>query len=213
MGTETALLVNQLFATLQAIFPAFRQAWPTQPDFEMAKREWTKAFMQSGLTQIEQIRIGVKRFRLLDVPFVPSPGQFITMCYPTPEEIGLPPLHKAFQEAGMNSSPYVKDKVFSHPAVEHAWIETGAANFKTKKEQDVKEMFKRNYEASTRMAINGESFRTIPKGIEDTVRSITPGVAKSHLSSLLNDLKKRLTHVLVKKHIYGLLPTQGHPFA
>ncbi len=73
-------IVNKLFLTFTSIFPAFKQAWPTEIEFENAKREWIKAFNQVGLKDIEEIKKGVDRFRIETTPFVPSPGQFIEMC-------------------------------------------------------------------------------------------------------------------------------------
>ncbi len=79
-------VVNKLFKTFVIIFPAFRQAWATQDDFEAAKREWMKAFKLAKLTDIEKIKIGVNKYRLAATPFVPSPGQFIAMCGMSPDE-------------------------------------------------------------------------------------------------------------------------------
>ena len=60
----------------------------TSNEFENAKREWMKAFRQVGLNDIESIKRGVDAFRVLETPFVPSPGQFIAMCK---KEISLVP--------------------------------------------------------------------------------------------------------------------------
>lgn len=81
-------VVNKLFKTFTTIFPAFRQAWPSQNDFEAAKREWMKAFKLAKLTDVEKIKRGVDKYRLAETPFVPSPGQFIAMCdeFPKNEE-------------------------------------------------------------------------------------------------------------------------------
>lgn len=90
---EDYKIVNKLFLTFQSIFPAFKQAWPTETEFENAKREWMKAFKQVGLKDIEIIKMGVAKFRLLETPFVPSPGQFIAMC--KPEVSMIPPMYTA----------------------------------------------------------------------------------------------------------------------
>lgn len=77
---KTAEIVNKLFLTMQAIFPAFQKAWPTEKEFEMAKVQWVKAFIESNLKDIEDIKRGIANYRKLATPFVPSPGQFIQMC-------------------------------------------------------------------------------------------------------------------------------------
>jgi hypothetical protein len=79
-------IVNKLFKTFVTIFPAFRNAWPTQQEFDAAKKEWMKAFKLAKLTDVEIIKIGVNKYRLAETPFVPSPGQFIAMCGVSPSE-------------------------------------------------------------------------------------------------------------------------------
>lgn len=85
-------LVNELFKTIIGFFPAFKQAWPADAEFEQAKREWMKAFKQVGLNDMDDIKRGVDKFRILANPFVPSPGQFIEMCK---KEVSLvPPMYQ-----------------------------------------------------------------------------------------------------------------------
>ena len=86
-------IVNDLFVVFQSIFPAFKQAWPTATEFENAKREWVKAFKYAGIIDIEAIKLGVNKFRVLETPFVPSPGQFIAMC--KTEVSMIPPMYSA----------------------------------------------------------------------------------------------------------------------
>lgn len=90
---EDAMIVNQLFFALQSIFPAFKQAWPSEALYDKAKIEWTKAFVQAGINNSEKISIGLSKCRLMNTPWIPSPGEFIAMCKP---EISLvPPFYVA----------------------------------------------------------------------------------------------------------------------
>jgi hypothetical protein len=73
-------VINELFKTFSEIFPAFRQAWRSQNEFEGAKRQWMKAFKLAKLIELQAIQRGVDKYRLAPTPFVPSPGQFIAMC-------------------------------------------------------------------------------------------------------------------------------------
>ncbi len=101
--TETDYkLVNELFAVFQSIFPAFKQSWPTESDFERSKREWIKAFKLANLTNLDSIKMGVDKYRLLVTPFVPSPGQFISMC--KPENSMVPPIYKALPPANADTN-------------------------------------------------------------------------------------------------------------
>src|SRR6201986_3537244 len=92
-------IVNRLFDELQVIFPAFRQAWPTEDIFRLAKKHWVKTFMSVGISRLSHIRYGIKRCRLLETPFVPPAAQFVRWCIPLPEEVGLLPEKIAFKVA------------------------------------------------------------------------------------------------------------------
>ncbi len=92
---KDAEIINNLFFSLQGIFPAFRQAWGSDALFEKAKTEWIKAFALAGINSIEKINVGLNKCRLLKTPWIPTPGQFIGMCMPEvslvpPIYIGLP---------------------------------------------------------------------------------------------------------------------------
>lgn len=77
---QTQNIIHDLFETLKAISPAFKQAWPSDKEYNMAKYQWILAFMQCGLKDGEKIKRGVDRFRLLGKAFVPTPGEFIALC-------------------------------------------------------------------------------------------------------------------------------------
>jgi hypothetical protein len=162
---EDYKIVNDLFLIFQSIFPAFKQSWPTETDFENAKREWLKAFKYAKLTEIESIKRGVNKFRISASPFVPSPGQFISMCNPTAEELGLPPVDTAYKEACYNSHPTAQRK-WSHPAVEHACKQTGFHELSTLSQLQSKPLFERNYEITCRMILEGKPLTEINLGIE-----------------------------------------------
>lgn len=157
-------VVNKLFLTFQSIFPAFKQAWPTESDFEAAKREWMKAFRIAGLTDLEKIKYGVNKYRLLPNPFAPSPGQFIAMCNPSPEDLGLPSSFEAWKQVSTQIGNARRQ--FSHKVIDHAFLETGLWNFTHLSAKDAQALFFRNYEITLQMYIEGKTLREIPKAIE-----------------------------------------------
>lgn len=154
--TETDYkIINKLFVTFQSIFPAFRQSWPTEHEFEKAKREWMKAFKQVGLEDLTKIKIGVAKFRTNASPFVPSPGQFIAMCKPTAEDYGLKSTEMAFQEA--STQIYGNEsKVYSHITVKHARDLTGYFLLTNQPRVVSFPIFERNYEESVKQFLEGK---------------------------------------------------------
>lgn len=153
-------LINKLFVTFQSIFPAFKQAWPTEDEFLNAKREWMKAFKQVKLEDIELIKIGVMRFRLLPTPFVPSPGQFIQMCKRPLEEHGLKTPEMAFREACEQSNP-TASKIFSHAVVKLARDLTGSFFLSTHPRSKTFPVFEKHYKDACELFIQNRNLKQI----------------------------------------------------
>lgn len=159
-------VVNALFKELQAVFPAWKQAWPTDDALDSAKRSWIKAFIVEGITQLEQIRFGVERCRSLGTDFMPSVGRFIKLCQPTPEMLGIPPHDKAFREALENSHPSrFGDRSWSHPAVRHAALQCEMHNLGDLIPEKASEVFDRAYEITIRRLVAGLPLEDIAIGI------------------------------------------------
>lgn len=95
---QTAKVVDMVFLQLQAIFPAWRQAWPDDKALALAKRSWTKGLQASGIRTIEQVRFGIEQCRRSGAVFAPSIGQFVAWCLPTAEMLGLPTDDIAWRE-------------------------------------------------------------------------------------------------------------------
>lgn len=146
----TAAVVNALFRELQAIFPAWKQAWPDDDALKAAKRSWIKAFMSQGITQIEQIRHGIEACRALTRPFAPSAGEFIALCVPGPEKMGMPTIGDAWVEALMGT--------YSHEGVRIAASATGLFDLRAAKQEDkgMRQRFERNYQIVIRRAQEGQ---------------------------------------------------------
>jgi hypothetical protein len=163
---EAVDVVNSLFRELQAIFPAWKQAWPTDEALNSAKRSWTKAFMVEGISQLEQIRFGVERCRMLGTDFMPSVGKFIKLCQPTPEMLGIPPHDKAFREALENAHPSrFGNRTWSHEAVRHAVLQCEMHNLGDLDPEKASEVFDRAYEITIRLLVQGLPLEDIAKGI------------------------------------------------
>jgi Replication protein P len=162
----TVDVVNALFKELQAIFPAWKQAWPTDESLRTAKRSWIKAFMVAGICQLEQIRFGIERCRSLGTDFMPSVGKFIKLCLPTPEMLGIPSHAIAFREALENAHPSrFGGRVWSHPAIRHAALQCEMHNLGDLQPEKASEVFDRAYDITIRMLMDGRPLEDIAVGI------------------------------------------------
>lgn len=166
LAAGTVDVVNALFKELQAIFPAWKQAWPDDEALATAKRSWIKAFMAAGINTLEQIRFGVERCRALGRPFAPSVGEFVAMCQPTPEEMGIPPLARALAETLENFHPSrAGSRHWTHPAVRHAALQCEAQNLGSMEVERAEKVFARAYDITIRMLVAGEPLGDIATGI------------------------------------------------
>ncbi|VVO79266.1 hypothetical protein PS870_01703 [Pseudomonas fluorescens] len=162
----TADVVNALFKELQAIFPAWKQAWPTDAALSAAKRSWIKAFIVAEINTIEQIRYGIERCRALGTDFAPSVGKFITLCLPTPEMLGIPSHDKAFREALLNlHSARRTSREWSHPAVRHAALQCEVHNLADLISEKASKVFDRAYDITIRRMVEGLPLEEIALGI------------------------------------------------
>jgi hypothetical protein len=189
----TVDVVNALFKELQAIFPAWKQAWPTDDALNSAKRSWVKAFLVEGINQLEQIRFGVERCRSLGTDFMPSVGKFVKLCQPTPEMLGIPSNDKAFREALENSHPSrFGGRTWSHPAVRHAALQCEMHNLGDLMPEKACEVFERAYEITIRQLVAGLPLEDIAIGIgHDSQKSdleraheLTERVAQAQVSRM-----------------------------
>lgn len=159
-------VVNALFRELQAIFPAWKQAWPTDAALNTAKRSWTKAFIVERISQLEQIRFGIERCRSLGTDFMPSVGKFIKLCQPTPEMLGIPSHDRAFREALENAHPSrFGERTWSHPAVRHAALQCEIHNLCDQIPEKASKVFDRAYDITIRRLVQGLPLEDIAVGI------------------------------------------------
>ncbi|MGE4862464.1 replication protein P [Yersinia enterocolitica] len=77
---QAAQIFNELFRQLKAAFPALMTSIKDQSDLNELRRQWVLAFVENGITSIDQVNAGMKIARQQATPFLPSPGQFIAWC-------------------------------------------------------------------------------------------------------------------------------------
>lgn len=162
----TVDVVNALFKELQAIFPAWKQAWPDDEALRAAKRSWTKAFIIAEINTLEQIRYGLQNCRQSGTDFAPSVGKFIKWCLPTPAMMGIPSHDKAFREALLNLHPARRtSREWSHPAVRHAALQCEMHNLADLVSEKASKVFDRAYDITIRMLVDGLPLEDIAVGI------------------------------------------------
>lgn len=184
-------LVNEMFTSLKAAFPAWRYSIPDDASLEALKITWTQAFLENDISRSEQIEHGLRMARKSSSSFFPSVGEFIEWCSPSPADYGLPGERAAYVQACKNSHDPENCK-WSHPAVFVAGRETGFFDLSSKTEKEIFAMFRHNYAVVCKRVIAGQSFDSvIPKALpKPPVRTPSDSeTAGSHLADIMSMLK------------------------
>ena len=158
---DTLDAVNYVFAMLRDAFPQpFDKAFPTQKDRDRARSLW--AGVLSGLDP-QQVRAGAIR-AVRECTFMPSPGAFRSLCFPSYDGLGLKePLH-AYYEACQHSPDAWS---WSHTAVYLAARGTGWALLHGEPQDRAFPVFERNYAILRDRLARGESLEAdVPKALE-----------------------------------------------
>lgn len=178
--------INELFKELRSIRSAWRQAWPDKETYRASKQQWFQAFIEEGICTQGQIDFGMTQVRKQAGDFIPSPGQFIEWCKPTPEMLGLPPLAAAHREACRNAHPGMAGQgKWSHDAVWHAAKECGFESLNKLDTGLSLKLFERNYTITIRRLLDGLPLQAMPKALPAQAQAkITPEVAQGALAKL-----------------------------
>ena len=73
-------LINQLFANLKAIFPAWKSAFQKAGSYRLAKENWLQGLIDAGISDWSTIEAGLRAARKSNSPFMPSIGEFLSWC-------------------------------------------------------------------------------------------------------------------------------------
>ena len=183
------VIVNHIFEILLSICPAYDNAWKNQEEMNNTKKQWLIALLDSNHLNLKCINRGILKLRQRNLPYIPSPGQFIELCKPTAEDLSLPSAQKAFEEACRNCHP-LSEKKWTHETIYAAAMATGSYELSRLPSAKVFPLFERNYEIAMRNYVNGERV-DIPKALTEVVQNKSnPAIAKLHLDKIRNILGK-----------------------
>lgn len=184
----TELLINNLFTELRAICTAWRQAWPDQKTYDLARDHWVGGFMDAGIKDIKQIEFGLRKQRLVGKSFIPSIGEFIALCRPTAKDFSLPDVDSAYRQAAHLAYPRA-DMAGICDAVYHAACMTGFYEINNLPRDKSYPMFVRNYQLTIDMVMSGQALREVPKMLEHQKPKEKTEESKLAAKNALNKIK------------------------
>lgn len=77
---SAGLLFNQLIQNLSVVFPACVEKFRRDGALDQLRQQWALAFLENGITSMDQLEAGMRVARRQASPFLPSPGKFIQWC-------------------------------------------------------------------------------------------------------------------------------------
>ena len=139
VSEETRKFVNHIFCELQAAFPAWKQAFPSDESLAAAKITWMKALVEERITGKEQISQGLRMARKSESDFFPSVGKFISWC----KTSALVP----DRDTAFSMLPnYIRHEFDQIPREVKAMFDLmDKHSLRTRNEEDLYRTFKRNY--------------------------------------------------------------------
>lgn len=83
-------LIDRMFVRLKSIFPAWKQAFDSEIEYNETKQVWLEELFKAGVVNPQSLKRGLDLAAKSESPFFPSVGQFITWCGEDYHELGLP---------------------------------------------------------------------------------------------------------------------------
>lgn len=164
-------LVDYIFAKFMLLCKGFDAKYQNDTSrLNAEKTQWSATFSREKITTLEQIKSGLLKLEKHVYPNPPQLGEFLSWCIPTADDLNLPNIEFAYDEACRNAHPSAT-KVWTHEVVKHAAKATGSYLLSNSPRSKSFPVFQRNYEIACRKFIKGESISDIPKGIADHRKS------------------------------------------
>lgn len=146
-----------IFARFHHIYThRFESAYGDESTLNMAKREWAMSLLG---TSTEQIEFALERCKR-EYAWPPTIAEFLKLLEPNPEDLGLPSVELAYQEACLHAHDPLQH-TWSHPCVQLAARDTGYFKLRNDAERTTKPIFKATYELLCKRLLAGEAF-TLP---------------------------------------------------
>ena len=178
----TTEVVNALFKELQAIFPAWKQAWPDDEALKAAKRSWIKSrrrgHQHARADPLRHPEVPGAGYRLRPeqrkvhqaVPADAGGNGHSAACEGPGRGAGeLPPQQGGFPHR-------------SHAAVRHAALQCEAQNLGSMEVERAEKVFARAYDITIRMLVAGEPLGEIATGIGHDSQKSAAQLADEHAS-------------------------------
>lgn len=163
-SAETGMMIDKIFKELQAIYPAWKQAYSSTEALGETKKQWIKGLMDSGISDYSLIDAGIGLCRTSGKPFIPTVGEFIDYCHKAVRErIGALETMDAYHHlmAHYTKPVELREPCDMDPLVYHTISQAGfdVYRFKRMQTQDSVKYFSEQYRGTLRHASIGGTLK------------------------------------------------------
>lgn len=170
LNPKTVAIINRLFVVFESICRGFEKQYSdNQKKLNLEKIQWTRAFMDAGISTIEQLEFGIKKCRLESPINTPTIGQFVKWCAPEPKDLGLPTVEEAYKLSlliNRQFSDYKPDCAKTYTVIKHAISQIGPSEYRSMKADTAFKTFERYYAITFRQFVEGR-LSEIPLAISE----------------------------------------------
>lgn len=181
-------VVNRLFFSLQAIFPAWKQAFTSAEMVQEAQRQWVKGFAEQNINSLELINNGLRMARKSGSDFIPSVGKFAQWCRDgILEQRGLPSEREAYSDLQRIMGPRAVTREWdtAHAAVYWAYTRLDWHLLSQKPDDDQRKEFGAAWSEVKKLAAAGHAFPEPPSAAQALpVLKATEATANKSIDSL-----------------------------
>nr|DAW69180.1 MAG TPA: replication protein P [Caudoviricetes sp.] len=179
-------LIDRMFIRLKSIFPAWKQAFASEAEYNETKQVWLEELFKAGVVNPQSLKRGLDLAAKSESPFFPSVGQFIAWCefenyhelgLPTPEELSSR-IQKYFGYAKEPHNFKFRSKA------EYYLLKTIYDGYSKKKWEDCQKAMPKILAEVVEKARTGFEFPQIPELLEQKPKVIPPEVSKNGVAKI-----------------------------
>ena len=179
-------LIDRMFIRLKSIFPAWKQAFASEAEYNETKQVWLEELFKAGVVNPQSLKRGLDLAAKSESPFFPSVGQFIAWCefenyhelgLPTPEELSSR-IQKYFGYAKEPHNFKFRSKA------EYFLLKTIYDGYGKKKWDDCQKAMPKILAEVAEKVKTGFEFPEIPELLEQKPKVIPPEVSKKGVAKI-----------------------------
>ena len=179
-------LIDRMFIRLKSIFPAWKQAFASEAEYNETKQVWLEELFKAGVVNPQSLKRGLDLAAKSESPFFPSVGQFIAWCqFEDYHALGLPTAEDLIQRY-KNYMGYARfnQHEFKYQSKAEYWVlKTLYNQYWNKPLDDTLKAIPRILNEAAEKVRSGFEFEDIPEMIEQKIVNLPQEKTLAHIAN------------------------------